>query len=254
MKKILIIEDDLAILRGLKDNLEFESYEVLTAADGERGYAALKEKKPDLVILDLMLPRMSGTELCRKVRNEGLTTPILMLTARGEEKDRVAGLDQGADDYVTKPFSVPELLARIRALIRRVDRARTGDLPAELHFDDVAVDFKRFEARKAGKALEMSRKEFGILRLLAARQGEVVQRDELLDEVWGYDQFPTTRTVDNHIAAASSKTTRPIPDGSSRFTEWATSWSSIHDGPVTPARRTITPPAGILHGRDSLVT
>jgi DNA-binding response OmpR family regulator len=205
MKKILIIEDDLAILRGLKDNLEFESYEVLTAADGERGYAALKEKKPDLVILDLMLPRMSGTELCRKVRNEGLTTPILMLTARGEEKDRVAGLDQGADDYVTKPFSVPELLARIRALIRRVDRARTGDLPAELHFDDVAVDFKRFEARKAGKALEMSRKEFGILRLLAARQGEVVQRDELLDEVWGYDQFPTTRTVDNHIALLRGK-------------------------------------------------
>jgi DNA-binding response OmpR family regulator len=205
MKKILVIEDDLAILRGLKDNLEFESYEVLTAADGERGYAALREKRPDLVILDLMLPKMSGHELCRKVRKEGLTTPILMLTARGEEKDRVAGLDQGADDYVTKPFSVPELLARIRALLRRVDLARTGDLPAELRFDDVAVDFKRFEARKAGKAIEMSRKEFGILRLLAARHGEVVERSELLDEVWGYDQFPTTRTVDNHIALLRGK-------------------------------------------------
>jgi DNA-binding response OmpR family regulator len=205
MKSILVIEDDLAILRGLKDNLEFESYEVLTAADGERGYAALKEKRPDLVILDLMLPRMSGTELCRKVRNEGLTTPILMLTARGGEKDRVAGLDQGADDYVTKPFSVPELLARIRALFRRVDLARTGDLPAELRFDDVAVDFKRFEARKAGKAIEMSRKEFGILRLLAARRGEVVERSELLDDVWGYDRFPTTRTVDNHIALLRGK-------------------------------------------------
>lgn len=205
MKKILIIEDDLAILRGLKDNLEFESYEVLTAEDGERGYDALKEMKPDLVILDLMLPKMSGYELCRKARKEGLTTPILMLTARGEEKDRVAGLDQGADDYMAKPFSVPELLARIRALIRRVDLARTGNLPAELRFDDVAIDFKRFDARRAGKTIEMSRKEFGILRLLAARHGEVVERSELLDEVWGYDQFPTTRTVDNHIALLRSK-------------------------------------------------
>jgi two-component system response regulator VicR len=205
MKRILVVEDDLAILRGLKDNLEFESYEVLTAEDGERGYAVLKEKKPDLVILDLMLPTMSGYELCRKVRKEGLTTPILMLTARGEEKDRVAGLDQGADDYVTKPFSVPELLARVRALLRRVELARTGDLPGELHFDDVSVDFKRFEARKAGKKIEMSRKEFGILRLLAARRGEVVERNELLDEVWGCDQYPTTRTVDNHIALLRGK-------------------------------------------------
>ncbi|MGB8959726.1 MAG: response regulator transcription factor [Candidatus Aminicenantales bacterium] len=205
MKRILVIEDDLAILRGIRDNLEFESYEVLTAENGERGYAVLKEKKPDLVILDLMLPKMSGTELCRKVRNEGVTTPILMLTARGEEKDRVAGLDQGADDYVTKPFSVPELLARIRALIRRVELTKTGDLPAELHFDDVSIDFKRFEARKAGKSVEMSRKEFGILRLLAARHGEVVERDELLDGVWGYDQYPTTRTVDNHIALLRGK-------------------------------------------------
>jgi len=205
MKRILVVEDDLAILRGLKDNLEFESYEVLTAEDGERAYAVLKEKKPDLVILDLMLPKMSGTELCRKVRKEGLTTPILMLTARGEEKDRVAGLDQGADDYVTKPFSVPELLARVRSLIRRVDLSKTGDLPGELHFDDVSVDFKRFEARKAGKTVEMSRKEFGILRLLAARRGEVVERNELLDEVWGYDQYPTTRTVDNHIALLRGK-------------------------------------------------
>lgn len=205
MKRILVVEDDLAILRGLKDNLEFESYEVLSEGDGERGYAALKEKKPDLVILDLMLPRMSGFELCRKARGEGITTPILMLTARGEEIDRVAGLDLGADDYVTKPFSVPELLARVRALIRRAELSGTGDLPAEVHFDDVSVDFKRFEARRAGKTIEMSRKEFGILRLLAARCGEVVRRDELLDEVWGYDHYPTTRTVDNHIALLRGK-------------------------------------------------
>ena len=205
MKRILIIEDDLAILRGLKDNLEYESYEVLTATDGEQGYCLIQEKKPDLVILDLMLPKMSGTELCRKVRKEGVAIPILMLTARGEEMDRVMGLDLGADDYVSKPFSVPELLARIRAILRRVQKTKTGDLPIDLQFGDVSIDFKCFEAKKGNKVLDLSRKEFGILRLLAARAGEVVTRDELLDEVWGYDQYPTTRTVDNHIALIRTK-------------------------------------------------
>ena len=152
-----------------------------------------------------MLPKMNGYELCRKVREEGLTVPILMLTARGEEVDRVLGLDLGADDYVTKPFSVPELLARVRAILRRVQQSKKGPLPNELRFGKVFIDFKRFEARKADKILNMSRKEFGILRLLAARVGEVVTRDELLDEVWGYEQYPTTRTVDNHIALLRSK-------------------------------------------------
>jgi DNA-binding response OmpR family regulator len=205
MKRILVIEDDAAILRGLKDNLEYEHYEVLTAADGERGDDLVHEKKPDLIILDLMLPRMSGYDLCRKVRSEGILTPILMLTARGEEADRVRGLDLGADDYMTKPFSLPELLARVRAIFRRLQRAQTGNLPDALRLADLSIDFKRFEAQKAGRRLEMSRKEFGVLRLLAARAGEVVTRDELLDEVWGYDQFPTTRTVDNHIASLRSK-------------------------------------------------
>jgi DNA-binding response OmpR family regulator len=205
MKRILIIEDDVAILRGLKDNLEYESYEVLTATDGEQGYCLIQEKKPDLIILDLMLPKMSGYELCRKVRKQGITSPILMLTARGEEVDRILGLDLGADDYVTKPFSVPELLARIRAIIRRVRQARTGNLPSDLCFGDVSIDFKSFEARKDDKALDLSRKEFGVLRLLAARVGEVVTRDELLDEVWGYDRYPTTRTVDNHISLLRTK-------------------------------------------------
>jgi len=205
MKRILIIEDDLAILRGLKDNLEYDKYEVLTATDGEQGYCLIQEKKPDLIILDLMLPKMSGYELCRKVREEGLTTPILMLTARGEEVDQVLGLDLGADDYVTKPFSVPELLARIRAILRRVQQSKKGPLPNELRFGKVLIDFKSFEARREDKVLNMSRKEFGILRLLAARIGEVVTRDELLDEVWGYEQYPTTRTVDNHIALLRSK-------------------------------------------------
>ncbi len=205
MKRILVIEDDVAILRGLKDNLEYESYEVLTATDGEQGYCLIQETKPDLIILDLMLPKMSGYELCRRVRKQGITTPILMLTARGEEVDRVLGLDLGADDYVTKPFSVAELLARIRAIIRRVHQAKTGNLPSDLRFGDVVIDFKCYEAQKDDKVLDLSRKEFGVLRLLAARAGEVVTRDELLDEVWGYDQYPTTRTVDNHISLLRTK-------------------------------------------------
>ena len=205
MKRILVIEDDAAILRGLKDNLEFEDYEVLTGSDGEQGYALIRERKPDLVILDLMLPRMSGFEVCRKIRAEGGSVPILILTARGEEMDKVHGLNIGADDYMTKPFSVPELLARIQAIFRRAANSKLSHLPDEVHFHDVTVDFLRFDARKAGLPLGMSRKEFGVLRLLAARAGEVVTRDELLDQVWGFDRFPTTRTVDNHLALLRSK-------------------------------------------------
>lgn len=203
MSRILVVEDDPAILRGLADNLRFESYEVLTATDGESAYRLVKEKNPSLIILDLMLPKLSGYELCRMLRSEGLTVPILMLTARGEEADRVLGLDLGADDYVKKPFSVRELMARIRALLRRAYPPRP--LPDELRFDDVVVDFRRFEARRGGKGLEMTRKEFGVLRVLAARSGEVVTRDELLNEVWGYEKYPTTRTVDNHVASLRAK-------------------------------------------------
>ncbi len=203
MSRIIVIEDDLAILRGLRDNLEYESYEVYTATDGEQGYRLIQKHHPHLIVLDLMMPKMSGYELCRKVRSEGIATPILMLTARSEEADRVRGLDLGADDYVTKPFSVPELLARIRAILRRVKPPTA--LPDRLHFDDVSVDFKRFEAKKAGQVLKLSRKEFGVLQLLAARLGHVVTRNELLDEVWGHESYPTTRTVDNHIASLRSK-------------------------------------------------
>ena len=203
MNAILVVEDDPAILRGLADNLKFESYKVLTATDGEAGYRLIQEQKPDLIILDLMLPKLSGYELCRRVRGEGVTTPILMLTARGEEGDRVLGLDLGADDYMTKPFSVRELLARIRAILRRTQPPKV--LPDDLRFDEVVVDFRRYEAHKGSKAIEMTRKEFGILRLLAAHPGEVVTRDELLNEVWGFDNYPTTRTVDNHIATLRAK-------------------------------------------------
>jgi DNA-binding response OmpR family regulator len=203
MSVILVVEDDPAILRGLADNLRFESYEVLTAEDGESGYKLLAEKKPDLLILDLMLPRMSGYEVCRKARAAGITTPIMMLTARGEEADRVLGLDLGADDYVAKPFSIRELLARVRAILRRAQPAAA--LPDELRFGDVEVDFRSYEARKGGSPLEMTPKEFQVLRLLASRSGEVVTRDELLNEVWGYENYPTTRTVDNHVATLRAK-------------------------------------------------
>jgi DNA-binding response OmpR family regulator len=201
MSRILVVEDEPAILRGLADNLRFESYEVLTAADGESGFRALKEEKPDLIILDLMLPKMSGYDVCRKARAEGIVTPILMLTARGEEADRVRGLDLGADDYVSKPFSLPELLARVRALLRRTQRTALD----ELRFDDVVVDFRKYEAHRAGAPVDLTRKEFGMLRLLASRAGEVLTRDELLNEVWGQENYPTTRTVDNHILSLRSK-------------------------------------------------
>ncbi len=203
MSRILIVEDDPAILRGLTDNLKLESYEVLTATDGEAGYRLIGERKPDLIILDLMLPKLSGYEVCRKVRGEGGTTPILMLTARGEEGDRVLGLDLGADDYITKPFSVREVLARVRAVLRRSQPATT--LPAEVRFDDVVVDFEGYEARRGDREVEMTRKEFGLLRVLAARAGQVVARDELLNEVWGYENYPSTRTVDNHMASLRAK-------------------------------------------------
>ena len=206
MSLVLVVEDDPAILHGLQESLRLERHDVLSASDGATGYRLAREKKPDLVILDLMLPKMGGFEICRKLRAEEFTAPILILTARGEESDRVFGLDIGADDYVTKPFSVRELLARVRALLRRAsDDDKPEKLPDELRFDDVVVDFRRCEALKRGAAVELTRKEFGVLRLLAAKAGEVVSRDDLLNGVWGYDSYPNTRTVDVHIALLRSK-------------------------------------------------
>ena len=203
MSRILVIEDDVAILRGLKDNLVRESYDVLTTEDGEEGYRLARERSPDLIILDLMLPTLSGYEICRQLRDEGNSVLILMLTARGEEADRVLGLDLGADDYVTKPFSIRELKARIRALLRRTDPPPAP--PDTLSFGDVVVDFLQYDARKGDNPVEMTPKEFGVLRYLATRAGGVVSRYELLEKVWGYGKFPTTRTVDNHLAALRAK-------------------------------------------------
>ncbi len=205
MKRILIVEDEIALLKGLRDNLEYENYEVLTASNGETGLALIREKRPDLVVLDIILPKVNGFEVCRRVRREGIRVPILMLTARSEEGDRVRGFDCGTDDYLTKPFSVPELLGRIRAILRRTESGREQSPLERIMIGGVEIDFKRFEAKRNGGRIEMSRKEFGILRHLAMRKNEVVGRDELLDRVWGYDRYPTTRTVDNHIALLRAK-------------------------------------------------
>jgi len=207
MSTVLIVEDDAAILRGLRDSLRMEKHDVLTASEGDLGYRLAREKNPDLVILDLMLPNMNGFEICSKLRAEGFTAPILMLTARSEEMDRVLGLDLGADDYITKPFSVKELLARVRVQLRRSLEVK-DPLPDELHFDDVQVNFRRFEATRSGSALEMTRKEFALLRMMASRPGEPLTREDLLNGVWGYDNYPTTRTVDTHIAVLRAKLER----------------------------------------------
>ncbi|HEX6250913.1 MAG TPA: response regulator transcription factor [Gemmatimonadaceae bacterium] len=203
MSRILVVEDDPAILRGLRHALEYEKHEVLAARSGEEGLQLLRDRHPDLVVLDVMLPTLSGFELCRRARQEGIRTPILMLTARGEDVDQVMGLDLGADDYVRKPFSVPALLARVRALLRRAHPREP--LPTRTEFDDVSVDFESFEASRDGRPVSLAPKEFAVLRYLIAREGKVVSRHELLEEVWGFEQMPTTRTVDNHVALLRSK-------------------------------------------------
>lgn len=203
MSRILIVEDDEAIAQGLRDNFQFEGYETHWAADGEAAVRLAREEKPDLIVLDIRLPRMSGYEVCRKLRDGGSTTPILMLTARGEEEDRILGLDLGADDYVTKPFSVRELLARARALLRRTASAQA--LPNELRIGDLVIDFRSYEAHRNGRPIDLTRKEFGVLRLLAACEGRVVTRDELLETVWGYNAGQSTRTIDNHVATLRAK-------------------------------------------------
>ncbi|UCG60737.1 MAG: response regulator transcription factor [Candidatus Zixiibacteriota bacterium] len=197
MKSILVIEDDVSILRGLKDNLEFEGYEVLTAADGQEGIVLALEKSPDLILLDIMLPGPSGYDICRRVKEQKPDLPIIMLTARSKEVDKIAGLDLGADDYVTKPFSTPELLARIRAALRRT-RAETS-IAETYSFGNVVMDFKQYRTLVNNEEVHLSAREYEIMKFFIEHAGDVVPRSVLLDEVWGYESYPTTRTVDNHI-------------------------------------------------------
>jgi DNA-binding response OmpR family regulator len=203
MKTILIVEDDKAIVRGLTDNLKRDNFEVAVAENGEQGYALAKQGNYDVIILDLLLPKLGGMEVCRQLRADNVHTPILMLTGKKEEVDKVLGLEIGADDYLTKPFSMRELIARIRALLRR-QSSMTTKLD-ECAFEDVYIDFKKQEAKKGKKSLEMSAKEFELLRYFVEREGEVISRAQLLDDVWGYEVAPTTRTVDNYILSLRKK-------------------------------------------------
>ncbi|MCW8849265.1 MAG: response regulator transcription factor [Melioribacteraceae bacterium] len=197
MKRILIVEDDPAILIGLKESLLEEHFEVLTASDGEEGYQKGKKENIDLIILDLMLPTKNGIEICKDLRLNGVSVPILMLTSKKEEMDKVLGLEIGADDYVTKPFSIRELIARIKALLRRNTEMKKE--LEEYSFDNVMLDFKKQEAYKNNNSLDLSTTEYNLLKYFIQFEGEVVTRHQLLDDVWGYDNFPTTRTVDNFI-------------------------------------------------------
>ena len=203
-KKILIIEDDPGILLSLKDEFESEGYTVYSAEDGEKGLEIAKQQKPDLIILDIMLPVLDGYEVCKRLRMEGDTTPIIMLTVKDKEIDRVLGLELGADDYVTKPFSLRELMARVKAVLRRTeDRAK--DL-ATYSFAQIELDFKKYEAKKKGKKLDLTPLEFQMLKLFIQRKGEVISRDYFLDKVWGEDNtYVSFRTVDSHIANIRKK-------------------------------------------------
>jgi two-component system alkaline phosphatase synthesis response regulator PhoP len=196
--RILIVEDEPAMVAGLRDNFEYEGYDVISADDGVSGLARALADDPDLVVLDVMMPRMSGLEVCKQVKAKRPSLPIIMLTARGQEIDKVVGLEIGADDYVTKPFSIRELMARIKAVLRRVSlQPTTRDVCT---FGDVEVNLRGNEVRRAGALVELSAKEFALLAYFIAHPGETLSRDRLLDAVWGYQNYPNTRTVDTHVA------------------------------------------------------
>jgi DNA-binding response OmpR family regulator len=204
MNKVLVVEDDEAMAVALRDGFVYEGYDVTVARDGEAGLRMARESSLDLMILDVMLPKMTGLEICKLLRGEGSDLPIIMLTARGQEIDKVLGLKLGADDYVTKPFSFMELMARVEAVLRRA-RPAGGQQRPVYRFGDVTVDFDRHEATRGGEPLELTPREFRLLGYLLEHRGEVVSREELLDAVWGYDTIPFTRTVDTHIAKLRKK-------------------------------------------------
>ena len=198
MKRILLVEDEAGLVLTLTDRLAREGYAVESATDGESGLERASREPFDLLVLDLMLPRMTGFDVCRELRRRGIETPVIMLTARGAVVDKVVGLKLGADDYVTKPFDMSELLARVEAHLRR---APAAPHPSEGYaFGDVRVDFRKAEATKEGAPLELSAREFQLLRYFVEHRGATLTRDELLNEVWGYNSMPSTRTVDVHVA------------------------------------------------------
>jgi len=203
MTRILIVEDEPNMVAGLRDNFEFEGYDVVSAYDGEEGLQRALADSPDLVVLDVMMPKMSGLEVCKHLKAKRPSIPIIMLTARGQEVDKVVGLELGADDYVTKPFSIRELLARVKAVLRR-----SHTLPKDqdrYSFGDAEVDLRGCRVTRNGKELEFSSTEFELLKYFVSHPGEILSRDRLLEEVWGYDSYPTTRTVDAHLVRLRQK-------------------------------------------------
>jgi DNA-binding response OmpR family regulator len=207
--KILIVEDEPNMVSGLRDNFEYEGFQVLTALDGVAGLECALKESPDLVVLDVMMPRMSGLDVCKQLKAKRPSMPIIMLTARGQEVDKVVGLELGADDYVTKPFSIRELLARVKAVLRR---AQTVPKEQDRYaFGDVEVNLRSYQVLRGGSAVEFSGKEFDLLKHFLCHSGETLSRERLLDEVWGYENFPTTRTVDAHIVRIRQKL-EPVPD------------------------------------------
>ena len=207
--KVLIVEDEPNMVAGLRDNFEYEGFRVATAMDGVEGLEKALQDSPDLVILDVMMPKMSGLDVCRQLKSKRPSIPIIMLTARGQEVDKVVGLELGADDYVTKPFSIRELLARVKAVLRR---SQTVPKEQERYsFGDVEVNLRSYQVVRNGQPIEFSNKEFELLKHFLCHSGETLSRDRLLDEVWGYENFPTTRTVDAHIVRLRQKL-EPVPD------------------------------------------
>jgi two-component system alkaline phosphatase synthesis response regulator PhoP len=203
MNKILIIEDEESILMPLEDNLKLEGYEVSCARDGLEGLSLATDRPFDLIVLDIMLPRLDGFEVCKRLRQDRVMTPILMLTAKSQEVDKVLALELGADDYVTKPFSSRELLARIKAILRRVKEPHRGI--DSCRFGDVEVDFVKYEAKKKGLLVPLTALEFALLHFLVQNKGRVVHRNEVLDNVWGKDVYVDARTVDKHISLLRKK-------------------------------------------------
>ena len=201
--KILIVEDEPAMVAGLRDNFEYEGYEVISAGDGVTGLERALADSPDLVVLDVMMPRMSGLDVCKQLKAKRPAVPIIMLTARGQEIDKVVGLELGADDYVTKPFSIRELMARVKAVLRR--SSTSAPAPDIYRFSDVEVNIRSNEVRRNGELVDLSSKEFALLEYFIAHPVETLSRDRLLDAVWGYENYPNTRTVDTHIVHLRQK-------------------------------------------------
>jgi DNA-binding response OmpR family regulator len=200
MKKILIVEDELNMVKGLKDNLEFEGYEVDIAMEGRSGLQKILQCRYDLILLDIMLPEVSGFDICKTVRREGVSTPIILLTAKGEEIDKVLGLEFGADDYITKPFSLRELLARIKAILRRSPTGKEESVESEfISFGKIKVNFKNYQGLEGQSEIKMSHKEFEVLHFLYKNAGKTIHRDDIISAVWSIDYDITTRTVDNFI-------------------------------------------------------